>query len=767
MHAATPQKRNGDAHHPSEPKRGHQRGVLLVNVGTPDAPDVAAVRRYLVEFLSDPHVIQLPPNMRRFQRPLARFIAWRRGPRSTEKYRAIWTDRGSPLRAIMQDQAAALAERLPDDWSVFIGMRYGQPSIESALHEIARQEIDELVVVPLYPHFSRTTTGTTVDEVYRILKSDALHINVVARTSWNADAGYLNAQSRLIADFATQHSLAPDNAYLLFTAHGLPVSYIERGDPYERQLTQSVRLIQERLGWPADRTSLAYQSRLGPTEWLQPELLGTLRHLASNDERRVILAPVSFAADCLETLEELHIQARTHFEALGGELHVCPSLNTNEHFIQALRELVVRGSRPIITWSRGHKPLLAPKTKAASSANLQLDHMVMVGVSMAGPIGPGQGPELAYTAPETLQCVKKSHAEVKAFLQQLREETGVSEAFVWNTCYRFECYAWFDAKPDHADQQCVIARLRDKLFTHRTADTRTNTLFGRNAWHHLMRTLAGLNSGLPGDKDIVEQFHTAFETAEQTGAAGKRARALVEQAITLAHRVRSETSWGDLDPGYCYAALSRIEPQLPRGFANLRHVVVGSSTTSRSVLHALYEKFGVKEPQVTLIYRAHQGGQMKLLRKAVGHGRRLRVQSYDEPAARAALLDADAIHFGIDRSAPVLTGEMLAGERNLAERPLYVIDFNTAGSTRDLAALPGAHVWTARQLDAEVDRFATELCGRETFPRIVQEAERWIADQAPPLTPLAVELPCEDRDEHGHPNCQRCGRILAPAGETE
>lgn len=744
------------------------RGVLLVNIGTPDGTDVAAVRRYLVEFLSDPLVIQLPRQLQWMQRPLAKLIAWRRGPRSAKKYRAIWTDRGSPLRALMEDQAAALTERLPDEWSVYIGMRYGRPSIAEALEAIAAAGVEELVVVPLYPQFSRTTTGTTVDEVYRVLKQAALHVSITARTAWHDDAGYLNAQARRIADFAAHHDLNPQNAFLLYSAHGLPTAYVRRGDPYERQLTQSVRLINERLGWPSARQELVYQSRMGPTEWLQPDVVHTLPELAARGERRVLLAPVSFATDCLETLEELQIQAREQFAELGGELHVCPALNTDRHFIDALRQLVLRGPQPVVTWSRGHRPLLEHTAPQATDAprNVRLDRLVMVGVSLENRIGSGRGPQLAYSAPEGLACAKKPHEQVEQFLSALQAQANISEAFVWNTCFRFECYAWLEQGGQDASQDCVVRTLREQLFAPGIAGVSINTLFGRNAWHHLMRTIAGLNSGLPGDKDIVEQFRTAFEAAERAGTAGPHSRTLVEEAIRLAQQVRQETAWGRLDPGYCIAALERVQQKLPLQFANLRHVVVGGSTTSRSILHALYENFDVKEPAVTLAYRAHQGGQMKLLRKAVGHGRRLRVANYSEPAVHAAIQDADVVYFGIDRAEPVLSPDTLPADRDLNTRPLYVLDFNTAGSTRDLNGIPGVHVWSAAQLDHEVEAYADALCADESFVRIVQAAEAWIEQQTPAPVPPSLELPCEVRDEHGHPSCGRCGRALAALEES-
>ena len=200
--------------HGSAPRR--QRGVLLVNVGTPDRPDVPSVRRYLAEFLSDPLVIRLPAGMRWFQKPLSRLIARFRAPHSARKYQSIWTDRGSPMRAIMEDQASALASVLPDEWRVSVAMRYGRPGIAEALQEADGAGIEELVVLPMYPQFSGPTTGTLARELYRTLREAAPHINVTARTTWYDDIGYINAQSRLIAECASANDLTPQDTHLLF-----------------------------------------------------------------------------------------------------------------------------------------------------------------------------------------------------------------------------------------------------------------------------------------------------------------------------------------------------------------------------------------------------------------------------------------------------------------------------------------------------------------------------------------------------------------------
>ena len=207
------------------------RGVLLIGLGTPDEATVPAVRRYLSEFLSDPAVIRLPRGLGWFNGPLGRLIARVRAPRSTEKYRRIWTEEGSPLACITNAQAVALESALPSGWRVFVAMRYGRPSIPDTLREIEAAGIEELVIVPMYPHFSGPTTGTAMREVYRYLETGYHGLHVATRVNWHDDHGYVNSQTELLEQYARSHGLAPDRAFLLFTLHGLPVSYVRRGDP--------------------------------------------------------------------------------------------------------------------------------------------------------------------------------------------------------------------------------------------------------------------------------------------------------------------------------------------------------------------------------------------------------------------------------------------------------------------------------------------------------------------------------------------------------
>ena len=739
--------------HGSAPRR--QRGVLLVNVGTPDRPDVPSVRRYLAEFLSDPLVIRLPAGMRWFQKPLSRLIATFRAPRSARKYQSIWTDRGSPMRAIMEDQASALASVLPDEWRVSVAMRYGRPGIAEALQEADGAGVEELVVLPMYPQFSGPTTGTLARELYRTLREVAPHINVTARTTWYDDIGYINAQSRLIAEYASANDLTPQNTHLLFSAHGLPVSYIKRGDPFARQTDRTVKLVAERLGWPADRMSLAYQSRLGPVEWLKPDTQERLAELAREGEKRVLVCSISFPVDCLETLEEIDVRYRATFESSGGRLYLCPALNSYGPFIEALKSLVLRGPQTMTTWGRRAAPLIAPEPEAGS-VDGDLDSLMMIGVSLRNAVGPGRGPGLRYSEASELCAVKKPHDEVQALLQKIRDDDRVHEAMVWNTCHRFEFYGWLKDPEEVTGNGCVIAQIARRLFGDVSRGLVVNVLCGTNAYHHMMRTVAGLNSRLPGDKDVLEQLRAAYQLAQRSGTARPRSKRLVEEAVDLERRVRAETMWGRFASGYCSASLWRLSEAVGADLADCRHVVIGGSSTSRSILDTLREQFGVHQRQVTLVYRGHGGGQVKLLRKAIGNGTRVRVQSYSEGAVIKAIADADLVFFGIDRDEPVLGAEDLRGLRDFTRQPLTIIDFNTFSSTKGVAELDGVRVWDAQRLEEEVAAYTESMCAQEQFAQAVGKSEAWIEEHVPKRADRCVALPCRGEGEAANPSCRGC-----------
>ncbi len=720
---------------PTSGRRRRPRGVLLLNLGTPDEPTLSAVRRYLVEFLRDPEVIRLPTGIGWFNGPLARLIAHFRGPASAHMYQTVWTDQGSPLMAISRDLTQALEEGLPDGWRVFCAMRYGNPSIPDTLREIESAGIDELVVLPMYPQFSGPTTGTALRELFGCLKRTECRVNVTTRSLWFDDGGYINAQAKLIHEYAKAQRLTPKNCHLLFSAHGLPVSYVERGDPYPRHVRKTVDLVLQRLGWPSNRASVAYQSRFGPAEWLTPATDEVLPELVRGERKRVLVCPVSFTTDCLETLEELGIRYRALTAEHGGMLYLCPALNTYAPFVSAIKDIVLRGPSPVTTWSESVRPLMAPAPQKATNA--EIPSLVMIGTSLGNRFGAGCGPNVAHTDATGLRGVKRSQVEVPDLLRAIRDDVGLTEGWLWNTCNRFEFYGWLKDTEDRSAREQAAAKIAARLGGQENASTPAlNVLFGADAWHHLLRTAAGLNSQLPGERDIVEQLEAAHRLANTAGMAGPLSGRLLIDVKALVEDLRKETDWGRYDPDYCHAALSRIAPKTGLEFAECQGVVIGGSTTSASVLRTLIGRFNTPSKQLTLVYRGHsKGGQLKMLRKCIGNGRRLRVGEYGEPQVAKAVAEADVVIFGVDREQPVLCAEQLRGLRDFAARPLTVIDFNMFGSTAGLETIEGVRLFVARDLESETTRHADEMCGTAEFGNALAAAEEWIGRQVRAAAP--------------------------------
>ncbi len=701
------------------------RAVILVNLGTPNAADPAAVREYLQEFLSDPLVIQLPPWARWLQRPLGMMISRMRAKHSAEKYEQIWTDRGSPLRAIMQDLSAALEKSLPRDWQVFAAMRYGGPKMADTLARIEELGINEAVVVNLYPQYSVTTTGTVLKELYRTLRTTAGQLNITTRATWYDDVGYINAQARVIAEYASANDLDPRETHLLYSAHSLPVSYVCAGDPYERHITRTAALVTERLGWPANRTSISFQSRMGPAKWLQPETHTHLAELHKNRESRILVCPISFPVDCLETIEEIGIRYSKEVSDRGGRLFLCPALNTSEHFVSALRSLVLYGHRPMTSWGEAYQPLLTPSSSISSQGSI--NRLVMIGVSQDNGLRSGSGPALRYSSPAGIKGIKRNHEQTREQLRTLAEENLIQEGLILNTCHRLELYGWLS--DDYADDvQEASSHVQNVLFSDELEGLEVNSLSGYCAWHHLLRTVCGLNSGLPGDTDVANQFETAQRIADKVGTWHRGLDRIEEEIKRLNDDLCNHTSWHRETTGYCSAALARVLERHEVDLQTAKFLIIGGSATSRSLVCALYKRFSVGSHNVTLVYRGHTGGQMKLLRKAIGSGTRVRVQSYDEAVVKRLIADADVVLFGIDHCTPVLDMRELSDIRDFAARPLVVLDFNTLGSVK-LAALSGASVYEAAALEAEACSYAEALKDNPSFLEALMRTEKIIQEQ--------------------------------------
>jgi glutamyl-tRNA reductase len=267
--------------------------------------------------------------------------------------------------------------------------------------------------------------------------------------------------------------------------------------------------------------------------------------------------------------------------------------------------------------------------------------------------------------------------------------------------------------------------MRRELFGDATEGLEVFALEGRAARHHLARTACGLDSQLPGDRDVAAQLTGALRRAESAGTAAGRAHELVHHVLQVADEVGRHTSFGRFTTGYCAAALGRIREVDGLHPASLRHVTIGGSTTSRSVLCTLRTDHGVPPCQLAAVYRDHHG-QMKQLRAALAGGRRLRVHGYADERVLAAIEDADLVYLGIDHAERVLSAAALDGLRDYRARPLTIVDFNSHGSLDDADPPAGVRIWTARDIDDAVAAHAAITTSRAGFADAVREAEAWI-----------------------------------------
>ncbi|WP_088890550.1 ferrochelatase [Leptolyngbya ohadii] len=315
-------------------------GVLLLNLGGPD--QLEDVRPFLFNLFSDPEIIRLPFPW--LQKPLAWLISSSRAKKSQENYKEIGG--GSPLRRITEEQAEALQDVLKQrgqDAQIYIGMRYWHPFTEEAVARIKRDGIDRLVILPLYPQFSISTSGSSFRLLEQLWKEDPSlsQIDYTVIPSWYKRPGYLKAMADLIAKELDQLE-HPDQGHIFFSAHGVPVSYVEEaGDPYQQEIEECVELIMRTLNRPNPHT-LAYQSRVGPVEWLKPYTEEAIEDLAKQDVETLVVVPISFVSEHIETLQEIDIEYREVAEEAGIEhFHRVPALNTHPVFIDDLADLVI------------------------------------------------------------------------------------------------------------------------------------------------------------------------------------------------------------------------------------------------------------------------------------------------------------------------------------------------------------------------------------------------------------------------------------------
>jgi ferrochelatase len=318
-------------------------GLLFANLGTPDAPTTPALRRYLREFLLDPRVIELPRLT--WWLILHLFILPRRPKQSAKLYQQVWTPEGSPLLLMVRRQAAAVAEilggELGTNLQAAVGMRYGNPSIRSALRELAEKGCRRILVLPLYPQYAAATSASTFDAVARELQTWRWVPELRVIQHYHDDPGYVAALAASIREtWAGDPERGPAEK-LLFSFHGIPRRYFESGDPYFCHCHQTARLVAEALALPADRWQVSFQSLFGKEEWIKPYTDKTVEGLAHSGVRSLDVICPGFSADCLETLEEIDGLNREIFLHHGGErFRYVPALNDRPDHLRMLAGLI-------------------------------------------------------------------------------------------------------------------------------------------------------------------------------------------------------------------------------------------------------------------------------------------------------------------------------------------------------------------------------------------------------------------------------------------
>ncbi|MBV9565259.1 MAG: ferrochelatase [Bradyrhizobium sp.] len=323
--------------------RSSRVGVLLVNLGTPDTADTKGVRVYLKEFLSDPRVIE---DQGLVWKLVLNGIILRTRPRTKARdYRKIWNNETneSPIKTITHAQAEKLARSIADrdhvevDWA----MRYGNPSIRAGIDALTARGCDRLLVVPLYPQYSAATSATVCDEVFRVLSRMRAQPTLRVAPPYYDDPNYIEALALSIHAHLATLSFEPE--LIVASFHGMPRSYVDKGDPYETQCIATIEALRQRLGMDASKLLLTFQSRFGNEEWLQPYTDKTIEQLARKGVRRIAVVMPGFAADCLETLEEIAGENADIFRHRGGEeFSAIPCLNDSEIGMDVIRQLVLR-----------------------------------------------------------------------------------------------------------------------------------------------------------------------------------------------------------------------------------------------------------------------------------------------------------------------------------------------------------------------------------------------------------------------------------------
>lgn len=628
-----------------------------------------------------------------------------------------------PLGAVAAERAAALERALPKGWRVLHAIHGGQPSISEALRTVREFGIERLVVIPMRPEFSRAVTGSELAELYRCLGESGSDVHVEVRSWWHDDTGYIDAHARLIHDCASGRGLTPLNSVLVFWAETTTPD--GAGAALEaRHVADGAELLRRRLGWPAERATTLITGAHRPGAEVST-LLGAVDSLGADGETAVLICPLTHMGRGVQLAGELESLLGPYRSEGGGPAHVCPAPDASGEFIKALSLLVRRGRQSTADLRNEPAPLFAP-VDVRAVVEKEVGTLIMAGVCVRCPLGAGSGPALHHCDVNDLRRFKRPHLETIALLRRVAESMGVRECWIWNTCSRYELYAWMPAGATPEVCRAALTRAMDEVLGPGAA-RQANLLSGRAAWRHAFRTAAGLNSAMIGDAEVVEQLRAARGAAQYAGTAGELTDGFIEGIAGAVRELRDSTPWGRYEHHYCDVALSRLTPLVQGDITKARCLVVGGSTTSCSALESLVGRFRVPRRNLSLIYRGHRKGALvKRLHSAVGEGAVAVVDDYSSPEVLKAIADADLVVFALDQRQAAFTTRALAACRDLGSRPLTVVDFNTFGSVAADGPVPGLRLVDAASIDDEVSIFNRELVVDQHLATAVHEAEVWI-----------------------------------------
>ena len=332
---------SGITDNPHQEGRFHQKtGILLTNLGSPDAPTISSVRTYLNEFLSDRRIVEIPRLI--WMMILHGIILRIRPKRSAKLYQSIWTENGSPLTHITRLQrdklSALLKQQGYENTEVVMSMRYGNPSIKSGLEELREKGFTRIVVLPLYPQYSSPTTGSTFDAVANVLREWRWVPELHFINGYHKNSAYIESLANSISEDLAKNGMPQK---LVFSYHGMPKLFLDNGDPYHCLCLQTTRLVVEKLGLDKDKVISTFQSRFGKAEWLKPYTDETLKGFPEQGIKDIAIISPAFSADCLETLEEIESENREIFEHAGGEKYrYIAALNDRDDHIEAMLDIL-------------------------------------------------------------------------------------------------------------------------------------------------------------------------------------------------------------------------------------------------------------------------------------------------------------------------------------------------------------------------------------------------------------------------------------------